>query len=256
MTTNNDPRNQQPVECEHAEPSEIEALLPWYAAGTLRWRDRQRVEEALKNEPDLARHADLVREELAETICLNESLGAPSAQAMDRLMAAIDAEALAARERLSVQAIGRRFASFIAGFSPRVLAAAAGVATLAIGLQAFVLVSMLTRPQVTLDAAALNDEQSRKGTFALVRFARHANAAEITKFLESYQATLVDGPKQGGLYRIKVTVSNLAKSEFGHIVGRMRQEQVVEYAAPSEEADSADRYDNTVKAIKELPPAK
>ena len=29
------------------EPTDIEALLPWYAAGTLRRRDRQRVEEAL-----------------------------------------------------------------------------------------------------------------------------------------------------------------------------------------------------------------
>jgi len=77
------------------EPTEVEILLPWYAAGTLRRRDRQRVEEALKSDPALARHAELVREELAETIWLNESLGAPSAHAMDRLMAAIDEETVA-----------------------------------------------------------------------------------------------------------------------------------------------------------------
>ena len=59
------------------EPGEIETLLPWYAAGTLRRRDRQRVEEALRHDPELARHVDLVREELAETIHLNETLGAP-----------------------------------------------------------------------------------------------------------------------------------------------------------------------------------
>ena len=56
------------------EPTEIETLLPWYAAGTLRRRDRQRVEDALRYDPALARHADLVREELAETISFNEFL--------------------------------------------------------------------------------------------------------------------------------------------------------------------------------------
>lgn len=59
------------------EPGDIEALLPWYAAGTLRRRDRQRVEEVLRDDAELSRQIDLVREELAETIHLNETLGAP-----------------------------------------------------------------------------------------------------------------------------------------------------------------------------------
>src|ERR1700693_3632893 len=87
------------------EPTEIETLLPWYAAGTLRRRDRQRVEDALRYDPALARHADLVREELAETISFNESLGVPSARCMDRLMAAIDAETVAARSGNSAGAV-------------------------------------------------------------------------------------------------------------------------------------------------------
>jgi len=107
------------------EPTEIETLLPWYAAGTLRRRDRQRVEDALRYDPALAHHADLVREELAETISFNESLGVPSARCMDRLMAAIDAETTAARKRNSARAVAGQFATFIAGFSPRTLAVAA-----------------------------------------------------------------------------------------------------------------------------------
>ena len=96
---------------ENMEPTEIETLLPWYAAGTLRRRDRQRVEDALRYDPALARHADLVREELAETISFNESLGVPSARCMDRLMAAIDAETIAARKRNSARAIAGQFAA-------------------------------------------------------------------------------------------------------------------------------------------------
>ena len=74
------------------EPGEIEMLLPWHAAGTLNARDARRVEEALARDPELARQYAVIQEEYAATIRLNESLGAPSARAMTKLFAAIDAE--------------------------------------------------------------------------------------------------------------------------------------------------------------------
>src|SRR5687768_3699490 len=79
------------------ERQEIEELLPWHAAGTLSRRDAQRVEHALRNDADLARQFALVREEFSETIHLNETLGAPSARAMERLLAGIEAESGPAR---------------------------------------------------------------------------------------------------------------------------------------------------------------
>src|SRR5262245_56552310 len=77
---------------EEPEHQEIEALLPWYAAGTLSRRDTHRVEQALAGDRELARQYDLVREELVEAIHLNETLGVPSARVLERLFAAIDAE--------------------------------------------------------------------------------------------------------------------------------------------------------------------
>ena len=62
------------------EPSEIEMLLPWHAAGTLSARDARRVDEALAQDPELARQYSVIREEYAETIHLNEGLGALVAQ--------------------------------------------------------------------------------------------------------------------------------------------------------------------------------
>jgi anti-sigma-K factor RskA len=215
------------------EPTEVETLLPWYAVGTLRRRDRQRVEEALRGDPDLARQADLVREELAETIWLNESLGAPSARAMDRLMAAIDDEAVA-RKRASPRAVGRRLAALLASFSPRTLAMAASVAVAAIALQGALLVGIWTKPPVAVETAGLGSEASGHGTFAVVRFAREASAAEITRFLEDYKASLVDGPKPGGFYRVRIAMTSLAKEEIARIMTRMRQERVVESASPGE----------------------
>ena len=90
---------------EEPEPHEIEALLPWDAAGTLSPRDADRVEQALAGDRKLARQYDLVREELIETIHLNETLGAPSARAMERLFAAID--------------LGGRISEFLSSLTPR-----------------------------------------------------------------------------------------------------------------------------------------
>ena len=87
------------------ERHEIEVLLPWYAAGTLSRREADLVERVLAGDSELARRYDVVRQELAETIHLNETLGAPSARAMEKLFAAIDIEetggARRQRQRLS-----------------------------------------------------------------------------------------------------------------------------------------------------------
>jgi len=77
----------------------IEKLLPWHATGTLSRRDADRVEQALAGDRELARRYELVRQELAETTRLNETLGAPSARAMEKLFAAINAEEARAPRR-------------------------------------------------------------------------------------------------------------------------------------------------------------
>src|SRR6202035_1529031 len=92
------------------EPSKIEMLLPWHAAGTLNARDARRVEEALARDPELAGQYAVIREEYAETIGLNESLGAPSARAMAKLFAAIEGEP--ARKASMSLNIPSRFAGF------------------------------------------------------------------------------------------------------------------------------------------------
>src|ERR1044071_564982 len=104
---------------ERQEIQEIEELLPWHAAGTLSRRDAQRVEEALARDPELARRYALVRDELGETIHLNETLGAPSARALEQLFAKIDAEP--ARRQVSIN-LGSRISEFFASLTPRTLA--------------------------------------------------------------------------------------------------------------------------------------
>src|ERR1700716_4417298 len=118
------------------ERHEIEALLPWHAAGTLSRRDADRVEQALAGDRELARRYDLVREELAEPIHPNETLGAPSARAMEKLFAAIDAEEARSPRRRHSFDLRRRISEFLSGFAPRTLAWSAIVGALAILAQA------------------------------------------------------------------------------------------------------------------------
>jgi hypothetical protein len=82
-----------------AERQELEKLLPWHATRTLSRREADLVERALAVDAELARCYDLVRQELADTIHLNETLGAPSARAMENLFAAIEAEEVRAPSR-------------------------------------------------------------------------------------------------------------------------------------------------------------
>jgi anti-sigma-K factor RskA len=220
MTQNDDAR----------EASDLELLLPWYAAGTLRRRDRLRVERALREDFDLARKLELVRDELAETIHFNETLGAPSPAAAERLMAAIDAEAQDRRKRAGAAGW---LTGFFANLSPRTVAVAASFAVLALALQSAMLLEVFTTPHGGATAATDTDRSGR-GSFAMIRFARQANAADITNFLQNYQATLVDGPTPGGIYRIRLAMTTIAKDQFGRLIARMRQERVVELAEPSE----------------------
>src|ERR1700743_2955346 len=121
---------------------EIESLLPWHAVGTLSRRDAERVERALASDAELARRFALVREELSETIHLNESLGAPSARAMEKLFNAIEAEGAIKRKPALGFDLRTRVSEFFASFAPRTLAYASGAAALVILLQAGVIGGM------------------------------------------------------------------------------------------------------------------
>ncbi len=139
-------------------------------------------------------------------------------------------------------AAGNWFTGFFASLSPRTLAMAASFAVLAIGVQSVLLVDVYTKPQLGApQAAAPQVAQSQApvyrglgadqgGSFAMVRFAHQANAADITNFLRNYQAAIVDGPTSNDFYRVRVAMTPLGKADVARIVQRMRQDRVVEVA--------------------------
>jgi len=217
------------------EPSEIEMLLPWYAAGTLNARDARRVEEALAVDPELAKQYAVIREEYAETIDLNESLGAPSARAMQKLFAAIDAEPV--RQPSVSLNLAARVSGFFASLSPRTLAWSASLGALALLLQAGVIGAVLMKNQTaTYQTASLsmNEPITRDlaaGTppRALVRFTPDARVADITALLDSYQASIIEGAK-GGLFRLQFGNRAMTKDEAARLLSRLQSEKIVSLA--------------------------
>ena len=215
------------VSREAPERQEIEALLPWHAAGTLSRRDRERVERAIANDSELARRLTLVREEQQETIHLNESLGVPSARAMEKLFAAIEAEGAPAPARRSLDLVGR-LSGFISGFAPRTLAYGAAAAAIAIVLQTGALVEMAIRSQPD---AVTELASAPSNAHAAIRFAPQATSMEIITFLNAHGAVVVDGPGRNGSFNIRFT-NDVSKDEIVRNVQRMQSEtKVVEFIA-------------------------
>ena len=215
-------------------PEDVELLLPWHAAGTLSRRDAARVEQALANDNDLAARYEMVREELGEAIRLNETLGAPSARAMEQLFAKIDAEP-ARQPKLSFS-LTAWLTDFVTGFSSRTLAYGATAAAFAIVLQAGILAGVFVKEGAGIfDVASYPQTESvGDGSFVLIRFNPQASAADITKFLEDQNASVVGGPSAGtGMFRLRVASTKLSQGDLAAVVKKMAGNPVVGFTVPA-----------------------
>jgi hypothetical protein len=219
-------------------PSEVELLLPWHAAGRLNARDARRVEEALARDPAVARQYAVIREEYAETIALNESLGAPSGQAMQRLFAAIDAEP---ERRPPVTAgLAARVSAFFSGLSPRTMAWSAMVGATLLVAQAAVIGAVLMKNQpgnfqtasLSMNEPMTRDVAGAAPPRALVRFAQDARVADITALLNKYQASIT-GTARGEMFRLQFGDQAMSKQELASLINRLSSEKIVNLAVPA-----------------------
>jgi hypothetical protein len=217
-----------------SEPSEIELLLPWYAAGTLDARESQQVERALANDPELAARYEWVRAELEQETHVSEAAGEPSARDVKTLFAKIDALP-AQKSRASID-IGARVAEFLAALSPRTLAWSAMAAALAIVLQAGFLAGLVLKEKSPggYETASAPANISGEGSYVLLRFQPQASAADVANFLETNKLSIVGGPSAGGLYRVRVAPTKLAKADLMQILNTLKDNKVVGFIAVTE----------------------
>ena len=208
------------------EIDEIEALLPWYAAGALSDKERAAVGAALAARPELRASLATVEEDLGETVALNETLGAPSPEVWARVMRGVAASPHrpAVSERLAAW-----FGYGVEGRSP--WPALAGVAAaLVIAAQAATIVSLLRPGGQKSGYATVTATTSTAD--ALVAFAPDAKMADVAALLTEHQATIVSGPRASGLYGLKLAAKPRSKAEIEAAVKALAASPLVRLALP------------------------
>lgn len=176
----------------------IADLLPWYETGRLSPEDCARVEAALARDPALRLELDLVREELAETVAYNESLGAPSHQAADKFFAALEASPRGGARFHLVRFVSERLEMM----KPRTLALSGFAALALVALQAGIIIHLVSqsapRPDsVVSQLASVEPAAKVDGPVLIVEFAAGAKLDDVSRLLTGNGLTLVDGPNAG-----------------------------------------------------------
>jgi anti-sigma-K factor RskA len=210
----------------------IEELLPWYAAGTLDAAQTRRVEEALAREPRLQVSLRVVREDREETLSLNQSAGAPGAQVWAHVLAATQAEPRAPTLKIRLASIIASTAAWAIG-APTRLVWIGATAAVVIVLQSAALVSLLPAIIAPTYQTASQHSTSSEGATVIVGFAPDVTMQQIVQLLQKHKATIVDGPRTGGLFRLRVGEKTMSKDELASIVADLRGEAAVRLVLPS-----------------------
>jgi hypothetical protein len=223
------------TERQNRDAQSVKELLPWYAAGTLDPDAMRQVSEYLGAHPEMQFHLDLVREELAETAAANESLGMPGSAARERLFAAIRAEpdATAPARRSDLKGWWRSLLPD--GASPGfAFAAAAACALILVQAAALIAVTLAPADNGYRVASGADALQAQPGSYVLVRFADDARAAPIAALLKEMNAVVVDGPKPGGVFKIRVSTRALSQAERESVIQKLREKSdMVSFVAPA-----------------------
>jgi anti-sigma factor RsiW len=194
---------------ERTEPGSIDEQLFAYATGELEPAARARVEALLKTEPAL-------RARLAwyEAVCDGLVHTLP---ALDALPAADEII-----KRIRGRTARRGFFAWLAG--PALKPAAALAALLVIMQGAVIAMLALERADTTTVRSTASRAQT---VFLVVAFDPQASEAAIRALLLQARATIVDGPKQLGEYRLAVSAN---RAQFARSL--LEQSKIVEYVRP------------------------
>jgi len=222
------------------EPGEIEALLPWHAAGTLSARDSRRVEDALARDSELAKQYAVIRKNTPRpSRSMRASARRPRARCISCLRRSTPncAQAVGVAQDLhgnrgNFSRACRRARWLIRRHSARwPLLLQAGV------IGAFLASSRPGR----FKPRRLSGREGNRRPFAraetapraLVRFAPDARIADITAFLDANQASIIDS-SQGGMFRLQFGDKPMSRQETASLMTRLQSEKIINLAVTAQ----------------------
>lgn len=209
-----------------SERDEIELLLPWYATGKLDPADKARVEHHLARDVDLRRQLELIREEEIETIAASEAIRLPVEFSVDKTLGAV---ARSSPLTGALNSLGASLKALFNGSLGQPLRWTAAAAGLALVVQTAVIGHVLTsRPDATYTTASGGKtDAALAGTFALIRFTETTTAKDIVSTLAELGMTIVDGPRSGGLYRVRIAAGDLSEAARAERLAQIRSKSAI-----------------------------
>lgn len=200
---------------------EIEMLLPFYVTGQLDRGDADKIDEYVSRRPVVARHLSLIRDERAGAVAANEAFAARPAGNFQRLATAI-AVRPAQTARLDGRLLDRikRFFEMPASHSRGWIGAAAALVIIVQGTAIATLV--VTQYSPTFTAASGGREATGAGTFVVVRFADGATTSAVTEVLAGLDMAIVDGPKSGGLFTVRLGARDMKEAERDRAIADLK----------------------------------
>ena len=217
-----------------SEADEIAALLPWYVSGKISATDKVRVDAYAKAHPEVLGQIALARDEADVVFADNQAIHAPR-DALTKLQASITAQPRARLHAARVSFIDK-VGDWLGGFAPRQLAYAGLAAALAIAVQAASIGSLLNNHPVEggYETASGTTADHSQGSFALVAFQPAAPTGTLSAFLDGNKFAIVDGPKTGGIYRIRLSDAALAAADLDAAIAKLKaRADLISFAAPA-----------------------
>jgi anti-sigma factor RsiW len=211
-------------------------LLPFYVIGKLSLADMQRIEQALAGDEALRHELALVEEEQIATVQANEMLGLPSSRSAQRFFAALEAEP----QRVTPRALAKGLFAWIGermqAVAPRQLAYAGVAAAVLLVAQAGYIGVLLHGGGGTSYQTAFGEQgPAGEGTFAMLAFKPDAKAVDVARLLQSLHAVVVDGPRAGDFFKVRIGPKDMPKADRDAIIAKLQSESsLIRYASPSQ----------------------
>ncbi len=203
-------------------------LLPFYVTGKLALDDVQRIEVALADNEALRHELALVEEEQVATVQANEMLGLPSSRAGQRFLAALEAEPARTTPQAFAKGVLAWIGERLQALAPRQMAfAGAAAAVLLVAQATYIGVLLHGRGGSTTYNQASVGGETGEGTFAMIGFMPEAKALEVSRLLESVHAVVVDGPRAGGFFRVRIGPKDMPKTDRDALIARLAGEKTI-----------------------------
>ena len=216
-----------------SEADEIAALLPWYVSGKISAFDKARVDAYAESHPEVRGHIALARDEADVVFADNQSIPPPRA-GLERLHVSV-ANSPRARLYAVRTPVVDRLGAWLGGFAPLQLAYAGLAATVLVAVQSLSIGSLIKNQSNPANFTVANrPEALATGTFALVAFQPAAPASTLSAFLADNSFVIVDGPKAGGMYRVRISGKVLTGPESEAVLTKLKSRaDLIAFASPA-----------------------